>query len=91
MNCPILNKRQKSIRNISILLIIITLIVWVSFGMEFFTKTEVLVEVNDELYGTIKEWKDQFVLGLDYTLAVIGGIVAIGASLIFLTRSKITN
>ncbi len=88
MNCPILNKKQKTVRNISLLLIVIALIIWLGYGGDILTKTEVLVETNDELFGTVKEWKDQFVLGLDYTLGIIGGIVAITITTLYLLRTK---
>ena len=88
MNYPKLNKNQKVVITISILLIVIALATWLGYGGDILTKTEVLIEINDELYGTIKEWKDQFVLGLDYTLGIIGGIVAITLPTLYFLRSK---
>lgn len=88
MNCPMLNKKQKRVRTISLLLIVIALATWLGYGGEILTKTEVLVETNDDLFGTVKEWKDQFVLGLDYTLGIIGGIIAISLAAIYLLRNK---
>jgi len=88
MNFPILNKNQKTVKTISLLLIVVALATWLGYGGDILTKTEVLVEINDELYGTIKEWKDQFVLGLDYTLGIIGGITAITLPTLYLFRSK---
>ncbi|MCK5457860.1 MAG: hypothetical protein KAI45_12090 [Melioribacteraceae bacterium] len=88
MNFPRINKNQKRITTISLLLIVIALVTWLGYGGDILTKTEVLVEINDELYGTIKEWKDQFVLGLDYTLGIIGGITAITLPTLYLFRSK---
>ena len=90
MNCPILNKNQKMARNISLLLIVIALAVWLGYGGDIFTKTEVLIETKDELFGTVKEWKDQFVLGLDYTLGIIGAIVAVSLATLYLLRTKKT-
>lgn len=88
MNCPILNKRQKQIRLAALLIIIVVFIIWISYGGDFFTKTQVLVEVNDEIFGTTKEWRDQFVWGFDLTL-LISGITAVCAIiLMFFTRSK---
>jgi len=58
------------------------------YGGEIFTKTEVMIEVNDELYGTIKEWKDQFVWGLDLTLIISGIITAITLPSLFFLRTK---
>ncbi len=88
MNCPILNKNQKRVRAISLLLIIVILAIWLGYGADIFTKTEILVETKDELFGTVKEWKDQFVLGLDYTLGIIGGIVGITLVTLYLLRTK---
>ncbi|MBZ0180488.1 MAG: hypothetical protein K8F36_14480 [Melioribacteraceae bacterium] len=82
-----LNKKQKRTIIISSILILISLIVWQSFGGEIFTKTEILIEKNDEMLGTsYKEWKDQFVLGLDYTLTFIGLVVSV--TVLFLWRLK---
>lgn len=82
-----LNRKQKRTIIISSILIFISLIVWQSFGGEIFTKTEILIEKNDEMLGTsYKEWKDQFVLGLDYTLTFIGLVVSV--TVLFLWRLK---
>ena len=88
MKFPILNKNQKRVTTISLLFIVLALATWLGYGGDILTKTEVLVEINDELYGTIKEWKDQFVLGLDYTLGIIGGITTITLPTLYLFRSK---
>ncbi len=88
MNCPILNKNQKRVITVSLLLIVIALASWLGYGGDILTKTEVLIETKDELYGSVKEWKDQFVLGLDYTLGIIGGIVAITLPTLYLLRTK---
>lgn len=57
--------------------------------MEIFTKTQVLVEIKDDLLGTnYKEWKDQFVLGLDYKLGFIGAVFILSTFLIWKTRTK---
>jgi len=62
-----LNRNQKKT-----FLIAAAFLVWIGFGAEIFTKTQVLIEKKDELLGTTyKEWKDQFVLGLDYALGFI--------------------
>lgn len=89
MNCPILNKKQKQIRLTALCLIAVVIIIWIAFGGEFFTKTQVLVEVNDELFGTTKEWKDQFVLGLDLTFIITGIIALVTIILLYFTRTKI--
>ncbi len=83
------NSKQKRILIIGLLLSLAALIVWLGFGGEIFTKTQVLIEKKDDLLGTTyKEWKDQFVLGLDYTLGFIGAVFALSAILIWKTRTK---
>lgn len=88
MNCPILNKTQKRIRLTAVILIVIVFIVWLVYGGEIFTKTQVLVEINDEIFGPRKEWHDQFIWGLDLTLLISGIIVFVTVPLLFLTRTK---
>lgn len=68
-----INNNQKRILIIWMLITIAAIIIWISFGAEIFTKTQIMIEKQDKLMGTsIKEWKDQFVLGLDYTVGFIG-------------------
>ena len=84
-----LNKPQKRILVIGLLGIAAALLVWIGFGREVFTKTQVLIEKQDELLGTTyKEWKDQFILGLDYTLAFSGLTVILTLITIYLKRDK---
>lgn len=84
-----LNNKQKKILVIGLLLSLAALIIWAGFGAEVFTKTQVLVEKKDELFGTAyKEWKDQFVLGLDYTLGFIGAVFVLSTVLLWKTRTK---
>jgi hypothetical protein len=83
-----LNKNQKRTLYIGLLLIAAALLAWIGFGGEIFTKTEVLVEVEDEIFGTTKEWKDQFVLGLDYTSAFIAVVVVIISTLLFIFKNR---
>lgn len=89
MNCPILNEKQKRIRFIALVLIASAFIIWIFYGGEFFTKTQVLVEMNDEIFGATKEWKDQFVWGLDLTLLISGIIAAVTLIILYFTRTKI--
>lgn len=83
-----MNKKQKIVLYSSLAVIILSLIVWQLYGGEVFTKTQVLVEVKDELFGTTKEWRDQFVWGLDLTGIVSAASVLIGSVLIFVFRTK---
>jgi hypothetical protein len=58
-------------------------------GAEIFTKTQVLVEKKDELLGTsYKEWKDSFILGLDYALGISFISVVTSSILIYLFNNK---
>lgn len=83
------NTMQKRILIIGLLLSLAALIVWLGFGAEIFTKTQVLVVKKDDLLGTTyKEWKDQFVLGLDYTLGFVGTVLVLSTFLIWKTRTK---
>lgn len=83
------NSAQKKTLVIGVIIIVAAILVWVGFGGEIFTKTQVLVEKKDELFGTTyKEWKDQFVLGLDYTLGFSGIVTLITALTIFFKREK---
>ncbi|MDZ7625972.1 MAG: hypothetical protein U5J96_16190 [Ignavibacteriaceae bacterium] len=84
-----LNHNQKKTIIVGLLLIAAAFLVWVGFGAEIFTKTQVLIEKKDELFGTsYKEWKDQFVLGLDYTLA-FSGVIFLSSSIIIWRQRKI--
>jgi len=91
MNCPILNKKQKQIRLTAIFLIAAVFIIWIAFGGEIFTKSQVLVDINDEIFGPRKEWQDQFILGLDLTLLINGIITAVTLLLLYFTRTKQKN
>lgn len=82
-----INSKQKKTLIIWLLLTTAVLIIWISFGGEIFTKTQVLIEKQDELMGTtIKEWKDKFVLGLDYTAGFIGIASAIAIVILWKQR-----
>jgi len=83
-----LNEKQKKVLFVSLSLIVISFIIWIAYGGEIFTKTEVLIEVNDELFGTIKEWKDQFDWGLDLTMIVSAIITVIFIPALFFLRTK---
>ena len=84
-----MNKKQKITLIAGLLIIAAAFIVWLSYGGELFTKTQVLIEKKDELFGTTyKEWKDQFIWGLDYTLYVIGATVFVCGILFFFFRKK---
>ena len=84
-----MNKKQKITIITGLLIIAAVFIVWLSYGGELFTKTQVLIEKKDELFGTTyKEWKDQFIWGLDYTLYVTGATVFVCGILLLVFRKK---
>lgn len=86
------NAKQKRTFVIGLSLIIIVLLIWAAFGMEIFTKTQVIVEKTDELFGTTyKEFEDKFILGLDYTAAISAFLAAITGVMIFLQRKSKEN
>lgn len=65
-----MNKKQKQVITIGVLLIASTFIVWSLAGGDFFTKTQVLVEKEvtelDQMLGVEPqmEFEDKFVFGL---------------------------
>lgn len=84
-----MNNKQKIILIVGSVLIIAALIVWLSNGGEIFTKTRVLVERKDELFGTTyKEWKDKLVIGLDYAGGFSVIVLAVTGALLFFFRTK---
>jgi len=84
-----LNKNQKRTILIGAVIIVAALIVWVGYGMEIFTKTQVIVEKTDELFGTTyKEFEDKFVLGLDYSAAFSFAVLVISLIIAFFQRTK---
>lgn len=83
-----MNKKQKTTLYITFGVIILSLIIWQVYGGEIFTKTEVLVEVEDELFGTTKEWRDQFVWGLDLSGIISVVSLVIGGLFMFIFRTN---
>ena len=98
-----MNKTQKYIAVIGIILIAITLFYWYSQGAEIFTKTQVLVDKTTELDRMLgvenKQYIDQFVFGLlpsgmssiiEITSAasMAGLVVLLTGILIYLFRNK---
>lgn len=84
-----MNKTQRYIVSGFIVTVIVLLIIWISAGSEIFTKTQILVERKDELFGwTEKVWEDKFIWGLDLTLILAFCSAIITGSLFFLFRTK---
>lgn len=87
-----MNKQQKFTIWISLLIIAAVFIFWQINGGEIFTKTQVLIEKKDELFGTTyKEWQDKLIWGLDYTLIVSAVTIAAAAILFFVFKRKGNN
>lgn len=87
-----MNNKQKWVLSTALTIISITLIIWLSYGAEIFTKTQVLVEQKDELFGwTEKKWIDKFIWGLDLSGAISGISLLIGSILFFKFRTKKTE
>ncbi len=83
-----LNKQQRTTILIALILLTTAIIVWLSYGANVFTKTKVLVERKDELFGTTyKEWQDKLVLGLDYISVFMGAVVVIAGIFLFKFKS----
>ena len=84
-----MNINQKRVILIGLGIIFVSLIVWSIFGFEIFTKTQVLIEEKDQLFGMVhKIWVDKFIWGLDLSLAISGFTVIVGGILTFLFRTK---
>ena len=84
-----LNQKQKKIIYVWLLIVAVAILLWVGFGGEVFTKTQIIVEKRDELLGTtFKEWEEKFVLGLDYTIGFIGIVSMITAFIVWWLKTK---
>jgi hypothetical protein len=84
-----MNTKQKRILVSALILISSTIIYWLISGAEIYTKTQVLIEKKDELFGwTEKQWVNKFVFGLDYAIGIVIMIVLISSVLILFFRNK---
>ena len=84
-----MTNKQKTILITGLGIIIVSFIIWISSGSEIFTKTQVLIEKKDQLFGTTyKEWQDRFVWGLDLTVAITSAVVLAGGFLFYLLRIR---
>ncbi len=84
-----MNNKQKTVLVVGLVLIVSALIIWIAHGGEIFTKTEILVEKKDELFGTTyKEWQDKIIVGLDYAGGFSAIVAVITAVLFFIFRTK---
>ena len=87
-----MNKNQKNVLIIGIILIAIVLIYWFTQGAEIFTKSQVLIDKTTDLDRMLgvenKEYVDKFVLGLDYVGGFSATVAALSGILIYLFRNK---
>lgn len=95
-----MNKKQQRTILIGLLIIVAAVVIWLLSGEEIFTKTQVLIERKDQLFGTTyKEFQDKFVFGLlpsgfSITLdslsltSLSGVVVVISGILFFIFRKK---
>lgn len=87
-----MNKNQKNILLIGIILIAAVLIYWFTQGAEIFTKSQVLVDNTTDLDRMLgvenKKYVDKFVLGLDYAGGFSAAVAALSGILIYLFRNK---
>jgi len=84
-----MNKKQKTVLVIGAVLILSALILWLAHGHEIFTKTQVLVEKKDELFGTTyKEWEDKIIIGLDYAGGFSAVVAVVTGALLFIFRTR---
>jgi hypothetical protein len=84
-----MSRKQKTVVIITLAVIVISIIIWILYGAEIFTKTQILVERKDELFGwTEKRWVDKFIWGLDLTGLISGVSFVSGVILFFIFRTK---
>ena len=83
------SKQRKTLLVVSVI-IAFSIIVWLGFGREIFTKTQILIEKKDELFPDMveKQWVDKFIWGLDLTGAISLLSIIIGGFFYFHFRDK---
>lgn len=87
-----MNEKQKKTLYLVLLAFIVSLLFWCFSGGEILTKTEVLVEKTDELFGTTyQEWENKFVWGLDLSLGISGIAIFLGSIFMYMHRTKKPN
>jgi len=87
-----MNKKQKYVLIITSIIVLLMIVIWISSGSEIFTKTQVLVEKKDELFGwTEKHWVNKFVIGLDLTVTIDFVAIIAASFLLFIFGRKKTE
>lgn len=84
-----MNRKQKIVLITAFVVITGALLFWLINGAELFTKTAVLVEKQDPLFGTTyKEWENKFIPGLDITAAFAVLSIITSSVLVYLFKNK---
>ena len=84
-----MNRKQKIVLLTGLTIIVAALLFWLTSGAEIFTKTAILVEKQDQLFGTTyKEWENKFIPGLDITAAFAVLSIITSSVLIYLFKNK---
>lgn len=84
-----MNRKQKYVLGVTALLVFSSFLIWLAYGGEIFTKTKILVETKDELFGwSEKHWVDKFIWGLDLSLALSAVSLVTGGVIFFLCGIK---
>ncbi len=81
-------KNRKSIALLLLLVAVGLLIWWYAAGAHLFTSTERMVQVKDELFGTVTEkWEKGFTPGIE-SIGPIAGVLIIAALIIGLRKPR---
>ena len=85
-----MNSKQRKTLIVVAVVVSLSIIVWLGFGSDIFTKTQVLIEKKDELFPDMveKQWVDKFIWGLDLTGAISLLSIIIGGVFYFRFRDK---
>ncbi len=83
------NQKQKLTFYIALSIIVLSFVLWFAYGQEIFTKTEVLVDIKDEVFDrTYQEWRKKFIWGLDLSLAITGITVILSTIIMYFQKNK---
>ena len=85
-----MNSKQRKTLIVVAVVVSLSIIVWLGFGSDIFTKTQVLIEKRDELFPDMVEklWVNKFIWGLDLTGAISLLSIIIGGVFYFRFRDK---
>ena len=87
-----MNKKQRLVLIVGIILIATAFIYWFTQGAEIFTKSQILVDKTTDLDRMLgvenKQYIDKFVLGLDYAGGFSATVAVLSGIFIYLFRNK---